>query len=554
MRWIARCCVVVGLVAVGPAIAQQQEEDVFAVNARAHANAVKSAYYRLEDFILRRATVATSWGGEVPPVETGLPPVETGWEASWTERGVRARYCADPPAIPGDPQPPGVLAVYMGPRLLMGVGADHRSVHAAPRLYGRERRKLQWLEAGEVRGGDGRDDLTLPVCMRNLVPSGRAALAGVVVDPWTVTRSRSRWENRPAVCPSGFHRPPGLPVGEASRTERRSVTVELDKGGQVFGSPVEGSWAIASDRCVADYTVSETEQRACTYQINGNDRTGYEIWTRGKTVAGVGDGVSDAPVVSGNWSKSFSTCENIVLSAVTPLSGTPEETPDATITFPTWEERQDGLTCPVCTVGSAYRWRRHTDRHVQFSWDSEPTVQTDWTVTNWIRVESGCSAVPATVVGDVSQNATRNVDCPAGYTGLVVESRDETYRREQPCGGVERSVLVSATDWRVTSRSCVREGDPDDPLLNDGVCRNNSGSWISDPDANPQRETVVESRTSLRNREPPLPPDWVTEERSVNYWYMARSADTNCKGTSRSWGCWGPEGSGGGRCWDDNQR
>ena len=550
MRWIARCCVVVGLVAVWPAIAQQQEEDVFAVNARAHANAVKSAYYRLEDFILRRATGVTSWGGEVPQGGTG-------WELSWTERGVRARYCADAPVNPGDPQPPGVLAVYMGPLLLMGVGADHRSVHVAPRLYGRERRKLQWLESGEVRGGDGRPDLTLPACMRNLVPSGRAALAGEVVDPWTVTRSRSRWENRDAVCPPGFHRPAGLTVGEASRTERRSVTVELDKAGQVVGSPVEGSWAIASDRCVADYTVSETEQRACIYQINGNDRTGYEIWTRGKTVAGVGDGVSDAPVVSGNWSKSFSTCENIVLSAVTAAVGTPAGTPNASITFPTWEARED-VNCPVCTVGSAYKWRRHTDRHVQFSWDSEPTVQTDWTVSNWIREESGCSAVPATVIGEFNQGATRRADCPEGYSGSIVEGRDETYRREQPCGGAERSVLVSATDWRVTGGECVEGGgdeSPDDPVHDDGVCTDNSGKWIVDPDADPQSFSRIETRVRIGRDPGASPPVWeIHEKRSVSGDYMARSNDTDCKGETRGWSCWVPAEWEKIRCHDDNQR
>ncbi len=48
MRWIARGGVFAGLLLSCGAMAQQQEQDVFAVNARAHANAVKAAYYRLE--------------------------------------------------------------------------------------------------------------------------------------------------------------------------------------------------------------------------------------------------------------------------------------------------------------------------------------------------------------------------------------------------------------------------------------------------------------------------------------------------------------------------
>ena len=89
-----------------PAAAQLSDES-FAVNARAHAHALKSAYYRLEEFILRGSTAATSWPGDTPPSSTG-------WLDTWTDRGLRARYCADTGQ-------PGVLLVYMGRAALMGL-------------------------------------------------------------------------------------------------------------------------------------------------------------------------------------------------------------------------------------------------------------------------------------------------------------------------------------------------------------------------------------------------------------------------------------------------
>jgi len=196
---------------------------------------------------------------------------------------VRARYCADPGEA-------GVLVVYMGPSLLMGVGNDHRAVQAAPRVYGRQRQRLHWLDGGRALGGDGRPTVDLPSCMATLVPSGRAALAGNVEDPWTVTRPRTAWERRElAVCPTGMHRPPGLPAGDPARIERRTVTTEVNKKGDPVGSAVYGPWSLSVDLCASDYTVTETEQRPCTYSVEGESVSGYEIWTRQKTVSALGN-------------------------------------------------------------------------------------------------------------------------------------------------------------------------------------------------------------------------------------------------------------------------
>lgn len=148
--------VVLAVAGMGSGYAQERA-DVHGVNARAHAEALKLAYFRLEDLITQRSTQAVSWLGNVPPGTVG--GVNGGWLAAWTERGVRARYCTDDPAVPG------TLLVWLDPARLMGLGGDHRSVVAAPRLYGRERRTLHWLDSGVAQGGDGRASVVLPSCM-----------------------------------------------------------------------------------------------------------------------------------------------------------------------------------------------------------------------------------------------------------------------------------------------------------------------------------------------------------------------------------------------------
>ena len=98
-------------VAFIPGARAQNGPDAYAVNARAHAEAVKLAFNRLEDFILRRSTESVSWAGDVPPAALGASSVATGWLDSWTDRGMRARYCG------------GTLLVWLNPERLMGRGA-----------------------------------------------------------------------------------------------------------------------------------------------------------------------------------------------------------------------------------------------------------------------------------------------------------------------------------------------------------------------------------------------------------------------------------------------
>lgn len=429
----------------------QQGADVHAVNARAHAEALKRAYYRLEDLIERRSAAAVlvtmpggtpselhGWPGDVPPGTVG--GVASGWNASWTRRGVRARYCTDDPGVPG------TLLVWLDPAEPMGVGRDHRSVVSAPRLYGRERRSLHFLESGVARGGDGRADVALPACMASGLPSGRAALAGPVEDPWVATSPRLAWERRDAACPAATHRPSGLPAGDPARTERRRVTTQVNGKGVEVGSPSYGPWEIAVDLCERDFTVSETETRSCSYTIEGQPAVGYKIVQRQKTVTAGGESFTP-------WVELFSTCWSGTVASIPPPSGTPETLPRPTITFPTWVETEPD-SCPACYDGTASRWRRHTDRHVRFPWDSQPTVQTDVNVTNWVRDTSACTPTPPTVLGTETSQARRARRCAAGMTGSITEIRSETHRREVPCGGTERRVLVSAGAWVAKTDTC----------------------------------------------------------------------------------------------------
>ena len=119
---------------------------------------------------------------------------------TWTERGLEARYCDD------------VLLVYLAPEQLKGTGRDHRAVHAAPHAYGGgDRPILHWLEGGAAEGGEGRASVALPACLSEAarggpLPSGRAALAGAVRDPFAHTVERVT---------------PGAPRGSLSRGRAR---------------------------------------------------------------------------------------------------------------------------------------------------------------------------------------------------------------------------------------------------------------------------------------------------------------------------------------------
>ena len=65
---------------------------------------------------------------------------------------------------------------------------------------------LHWLEAGRATGAAGRPSVTLPACLSDTalggpLPSGRAALAGTVRDPYTHTNERVSRERGLRIVP-----------------------------------------------------------------------------------------------------------------------------------------------------------------------------------------------------------------------------------------------------------------------------------------------------------------------------------------------------------------
>ena len=69
---------------------------------------------------------------------------------------------------------------------------------------------LHWLEAGRAKGAAGRPSVTLPACLSDTafggpLPSGRAALAGTVRDPYAHTNERVSRERQLQDCAAGEH-------------------------------------------------------------------------------------------------------------------------------------------------------------------------------------------------------------------------------------------------------------------------------------------------------------------------------------------------------------
>ncbi len=337
------------LLAAGPAPAQvPADERVYRREALAHATAVETAWRRLETFILEESTAASAWPGAVPPAATG-------WRASWTLRGLEARYCDD------------VLLVYLAPEELKGTGDDHRAVHAAPQAYGDgDRPVLHWLENGVAEGGAGRGTVTLPACLSEAarggrLPSGRAALAGEVRDPFLHTTDRVTRERREEPCPDGTH--------GKGRTLVREVTREHDGRGDPAGAPVEGPWELLIDLCRDDYSQWEHYTLACHWDAgppHNRRMEGREVWRRLRTVTAAGETLGAPEFVSTScWT-----------GDALPAPPAPE------IVETSHDEAKSG-SCPAGHVGSIGYRRTVTLRSTRFPWDEAPvtqTIRTPWAV------------------------------------------------------------------------------------------------------------------------------------------------------------------------------
>ena len=280
------------LLSAVPASAQQSaNERTYRQEALAHARAVTTAWRRLESYILEGSAGThdpdgislSGWNGAIPPAGSG-------WLADWTLRGVRARYCED------------TLLVYLAPERLKGVGRDHRAVQAAPHAYaGGEQGQapvLHWLEVGRATGAAGRPSVALPACLSDTafggpLPSGRAALAGTVRDPYAHTNERVSRERQLEDCAAGEHGQGRTRVREAAQTH--------DERGNPVGDPVFGPWQVLIDECRADYTAWENYTLVCHWDAgppHNRRMEGREIWRRLKNVTADGETLGPPEFVS----------------------------------------------------------------------------------------------------------------------------------------------------------------------------------------------------------------------------------------------------------------
>ena len=356
------------LLSAAPASAQQSaNERIYRQEALAHARAVTTAWRRLESYILEgsagtphpQGTSVSGWSGAVPPAGSG-------WLADWTLRGVRARYCED------------TLLVYLAPERLKGVGRDHRAVQAAPHAYAGggangQAPVLHWLEAGRATGAAGRPSVTLPACLSDTafggpLPSGRAALAGTVRDPYAHTNERVSRERQLEDCAAGEH-------GQG-RTSVREVTQTHDERGNPVGDPVFGPWQLLIDECRADYTAWENYTLVCHWDAgppHNRRMEGREIWRRLKNVTAEGETLGPPEFVS-------TSC----------WTGMVPGTPKAVVTETAQTEAMtDG--CPSGYTGSQEYRRTATRRATQFPWDAEPIVRINY--GPWILQTDNCEAV-----------------------------------------------------------------------------------------------------------------------------------------------------------------
>ena len=345
---------------IAPAAAQGPEaERVYRQEALSHARAIAEAWRRLEDHILRRSGAAVSWTGSIPPAATG-------WLDAWTERGVRARYCA------------GTLLVYMEPASLKGVGRDQRAVQVAPHLYaggdgGPQLAALHWLESGVAEGTAGRPDVAIPACLSDSsfggpLLSGRVALAGTVKDPHLDLRDRVSHERSVEDCPAGTH--------GGGRTMTREVRQTHDGRGDPVGDPVTGTWQVSIDDCRADYSEWEHYTLECSWLAgppHNREMTGQEIWRREKTVTAAG--------------VSWGTPEFVSTSC---WEGRVPALPQAQVTESLRTETSSGA-CPAGYSGTVAMSRTVTERSTLWPWDSQPTMQD--IPGNWIADESGCQRI-----------------------------------------------------------------------------------------------------------------------------------------------------------------
>ena len=356
------------LLSAAPASAQQSaNERIYRQEALAHARAVTTAWRRLESYILEgSAGTPRSPGHKRLGLERRGPAGRqrlVGRLDVARRAGALLRRHAAGLSRAGAPQ-------GRRPRSPRGPGR-------APRLRRRRSARrgpvLHWLEPGRAAGAAGRPSVPLPACLSDTafggpLPSGRAALAGTVRDPYAHTNERVSRERQLEDCAAGEHGQGRTRVREAAQTH--------DERGNPVGDPVFGPWQVLIDECRADYTGWETYTLVCHWDAgppHNRRMEGREIWRRLKSVTAEGETLGPPEFVS-------TSC----------WTGKVPDTPKAVVTETAQTEAMtDG--CPSGYIGSQEYRRTATRRATQFPWDAEPIVQINY--GPWILQTDNCEAV-----------------------------------------------------------------------------------------------------------------------------------------------------------------
>ena len=460
----------------GPAGAQDGDdgEKVYRANALAHARAIEAAHRRLQRHITADATAATpgSWPQD-------LPPAATGWVRDWTDRGLRARYCAD------------TLLVWVGPEGMHG-GTAQRSVQAAPRLYGPHDTRgpaLHWLRRTgttgvEAHGGAGRTSVTLPTCMTSGLPVERVALAsavGAVPDPWVDTWVSRRADPEWRACPTGHHVPGGvIASGQRWRVVR---TRTMSRHGRPIGAETVESQTLETDHCVADYTRHVCIPNASPppvavaryFRVEADPSTGATrhrqfvpaplppnpcaSLTAAPSVqvdeTELHRNASCAAVAGAGWS---GTARDRRLRRVTTFSwlATP-----VTAYTPWVPDRSDCVrrtdmpsasACPHSIpryTGTATRIRTKTERRTRADWTADPVIHTP-TFSDWKWETMSCTR---------QTRHRRWEPCPTGQKGRIEQTKTRTERLRKtaytpPSADLPTPISGPWSAWIEVSRTC----------------------------------------------------------------------------------------------------
>ncbi len=383
--------VVLGLLARESAA--QTLDDHVQSHALRYAGMIERAFGRLHGHIRHRSTAATSWTG------AAVPPPATGWETTWTQAGLRARYCDN------------FLVVYIEPAALKGTGRDHRAIQQARHSFLPERETgvrapmLGWLEAATVQDAQGMV-WPLPACALSaytgFLPSGRAALAGEVIDPWLDLRARVSFETRERACPAGQH---------GALRERRTVTQEFNAHGTAAGPQTFGPWqASPGSWCRDDYVAFDVFTRPCSWfqgEPFNATLTGIETWRVPIEVTAAGRAFQGAEFVS-------TTCW---------IPPGPVPVPTSTVAD-VLQSRT--LGCPPDHEGSIEQQRTQTTATTTYPWGQAPLVSVEY--TNWNEVSNTCAAI---VLVQNDQDGRGDGDMADGHLDGDPEPGDS----EPPGGG-----------------------------------------------------------------------------------------------------------------------